>query len=153
MSDLLPWSDWVARMQNLTLIRGAGRVKRIKGLMIEAIGPEVALGQVCMIQGRNSSPLLAEVVGFCDENVELMPYGSMAGVSPGARVVSLGRGLMAKAGDGVLGRVMDPLGNPLDGKGPIEVTELRDIDCDPPNRSPVPGLIRSCPWGFGRLMA
>src|SRR5215831_19406321 len=77
---------------------------------------------------------VAEVVGFRDSRTLLMPLGSMEGIRPGASIVASGRPLMAPAGAGLLGRVIDGLGRPIDGKGPLgpEVS-LVSVDGRPPS--------------------
>jgi len=144
----LAWESWAKRIEAARVVRGVGKVKGITGLKIEAIGPEVALGEVCMVQSRGNDNILAEVVGFRSEVVELMPYGSMQGISPGAKVISMGRGLMARVGNGMLGRVIDPLGNPLDKLGPLDSSEVREIDCEPPDPISRPRIQEMLPLGI-----
>lgn len=104
-------------------IRYSGRVFRVVGLTIESKGPGGKLGEMCHIYPIDSNkPILAEVVGFRDENVILMPYGEMDGIGSGSLVVATGKGLQVRVGEGLLGRVLDGIGNPIDG---IETNELR----------------------------
>ena len=96
-----------------------GRLTRIVGLTLEAVGCNVALGDHCQIDmGRNRS-IEAEVVGFADTRVFLMPLGSVEGVKPGARVRPVQRSKEVPVGFGLLGRVLNGIGQPLDGKGEL----------------------------------
>jgi type III secretion protein N (ATPase) len=96
-------------------LRTTGRVTRITGLAIEAALGGVAIGEVVEI-GRGAAPLLAEVVGVREERAVLMPLGDLAGVAVDAPVVATGRPLAIRAGEGLLGRVLDGLGRPADGR-------------------------------------
>jgi len=116
------------------LVRTNGVVKQVVGLVVEATGPEAAVGDVCEIQtGRTTPPVSAEVVGFKDGRTLLMPLGEMGGIAPGSVVVPTHRPLLAPVGGGLLGRVIDSLGEPIDGKGPIEAQSFRPVTAAPPN--------------------
>ncbi len=93
-----------------------GKVKRVVGLMIESQGPESSIGDVCYIYVgfHKKRKIQAEVVGFKDENVILMPYTSIQDISPGSLVEATLKPLEIKVGDGLLGMVIDSLGQPLD---------------------------------------
>ena len=97
------------------LVRRIGRVTQFYGLMLEASGPDVFLGEVCEVYSRaQTAPVLAEVVGIRNGRVLLMPYGELRGIGLGAEVIALGRALQVPAGPELLGRVLDALGNPID---------------------------------------
>ncbi|MFC0524138.1 flagellar protein export ATPase FliI [Pontibacillus salicampi] len=89
-----------------------GKIHRVVGLMIESKGPEASVGEVCIIH-TSKKPILAEVVGFHNENVLLMPYAELMDLSPGCLVEATGKPLQIKVGHGLIGQVIDPLGNPL----------------------------------------
>jgi flagellum-specific ATP synthase len=109
-------------------------VKQVIGLVIESEGPMVAVGEVCRIQSpRQQTCALAEVVGFRNHNVLLMPLGETQGIHPGSEVVSLGRPLQAPVGDALLGRVIDGLGHPIDDRGPVEATHTASLNLLPPH--------------------
>ena len=93
-----------------------GRVSRIVGLGVEARGPRAQVGELVEIVPPGREPLLSEVVGFHDERLFLMPYGELTGVSPGVPVISAGRELTVCAGEELLGRLLDGLGRPIDGR-------------------------------------
>lgn len=99
-----------------------GRVSKGVGLVIEGLGPRTNIGEICHIQQNGSgsdSFVEAEVIGFRDDKVLLMPLGDIVGIGPGARIIARGRKRYIKASDELLGRVLDGLGNPIDGKGAI----------------------------------
>lgn len=97
-----------------------GYITRVRGLVVESRGPRAKLGELCYIERGPSQPAIpSEVVGFDGERVLLMPYGNLAGVEPGARVVASGRFFTVPVGREMLGRVVDGLGRPIDGGGPI----------------------------------
>jgi len=96
-----------------------GRLVRMVGLTLEAVGCEAPVGGRCEIVGRDGTPVEAEVVGFAGDRLFLMPTGELRGLTPGARVVPTGARLTVPAGRGLLGRVIDGAGRPLDGGGPL----------------------------------
>jgi flagellum-specific ATP synthase len=96
-----------------------GKITRLVGLTLEALGCQAAIGDRCLVENPNGAPIEAEVVGFAGEKTYLMPSGDIRGLTPSARVVPTGRVYEAPVGDGLLGRVIDGTGRPLDGRGPI----------------------------------
>ncbi len=115
-------------------IRLNGRVEEIVGLVIESRGPRASLGEICLVYGsRTAPPIRAEVVGFRSGRVLLMPLGDLAGISPGSEVVATGRPLEFPVGSELLGRVLDGLGQPIDGNGAIPGAHFRSVVGDPPN--------------------
>lgn len=111
-----------------------GKVVQIVGLVIECNGPNVSMGELCYVHSRfeDVEPLPAEVVGFREGYVLLMPLGETKGIGPGCQVVSAQKVLQVKVGPELLGRVIDGLGNPIDGKGPILCQKEYPIQADPP---------------------
>src|SRR6185437_7966438 len=97
-----------------------GKVSKLIGLTIESRGPAVTVGDVCKIESPDVEPILAEVVGFRDNNVLLMPLGELGSIGPGLDVVATGSSLQIPVGPQLLGRIVDGLGQPIDGKGPLE---------------------------------
>lgn len=111
-----------------------GRVTRVVGLVIEAAGLEVGLGELCRVTSLdNDRSVLAEVVGFHERGVLLMPLGEMDGLHPGSSVTPLGRSFGVDVGPGLLGRVLNGLGHPIDGLGKLEVTHRVPLSAEPPN--------------------
>jgi flagellum-specific ATP synthase len=116
------------------LIRVHGKVGEIVGLVVVGHGPVASIGDICGIfQGDSDRPLPAEVVGFKNGKVLLMPLQSLQGLGPGCKIVSLGRKASVNVGENLLGRVIDGLGNPIDGKGPIERQYEYPIYAEPIN--------------------
>lgn len=114
-------------------IQQTGKVTQIVGLLIESQGPRVNLGDLCYINSpAYNLSLPAEVVGFRQNNVLLMPLGEMHGIGPGCSVISARRALKAGVGPGLLGRILDGLGNPIDGKGPIVFEAEYPLHAAPP---------------------
>jgi flagellum-specific ATP synthase len=112
----------------------SGRVSRIIGLTIESVGPAVEIGEICRIQTlKGSETFEAEVVGFREETVLLMPLGDMSGVGPGSKVFSTGHYLQVGVGESLLGRVLDGLGEPIDGKPKPVLRKKYKANNDPPN--------------------
>ena len=111
-----------------------GKVVQIVGLVIQCNGPNVSMGELCYVQSHfdDVEPLPAEVVGFREGYVLLMPLGETKGIGPGCQVVSAQKVLQVKVGPELLGRVIDGLGNPIDGKGPILCKSEYPIQADPP---------------------
>ncbi len=121
-------------LDHLNLIKYSGRVSKVVGLTIESEGPAVELGEVCDIFPLKSDvPIKAEVVGFKGEIVFLMPLGEMSGIGPGSKVVATGHELHVEVGDNLLGRVLDGLGHPIDGKAKPVTNRKYSADNDPPN--------------------
>ncbi|MCR5559399.1 flagellar protein export ATPase FliI [Schwartzia sp. (in: firmicutes)] len=116
-------------------IKMSGKIVQVIGLVIESKGPNVSMGELCYIKSRfpGVEPIPAEVVGFREGKVLLMPVGDMAGIGPGCEVVSAQKTLQVKVGPQLLGRVLDGLGNPMDGKGPIISKLEYPLQASPPD--------------------
>ena len=124
--------------ERLTRLHGAGpvgRVAKVVGLTVESQGPPAALGEACAITTRGGKETLAEVVGFRDGRVLLMPWEQLEGISAGALVRSTGCPLQIPVGQEVLGRIIDPLGRPLDDLGPLAPHQKKHIVREVPNPS------------------
>ncbi len=115
-------------------VRLNGRLTRVVGVLVESAGPAAHIGEICEIHySRNDPPMLAEVVGFREDRVLLMPYGEIARLARHAEVVATGRSLCVPASEALLGRVLDGLGRPLDGGPPVEADELLPVLREPPH--------------------
>ena len=112
-----------------------GKVKQAVGLMIESKGPECSIGDVCKIYTKGDGPkaIKAEVVGFKDQNILLMPYLEAANIAPGSIVEATGESLRVKVGSGLIGQVVDAFGNPLDGSALPKGLAQASTDQAPPN--------------------
>ncbi len=110
-----------------------GKVAKIVGLTIESIGPTCKLNDLCRIKSRNGNQeVMAEVVGFRDNRVLLMPFDSVEGIGPGATVENTKEPLKVQVGEELLGRALDGLGRPMDGKS-LNLKTAYPIDADPPD--------------------
>jgi flagellum-specific ATP synthase len=125
---------YLSRMRHVDLLKVNGRVTQVIGLVIESIGPNSSLGEVCVIKSRTGDDVcLSEVVGFRGNHVLSMVLGDAGRVSPGSEIVATGRSLSVTLGDGLLGRVLDGLGRPMDDGGPVHGDEIRPVYSAPPN--------------------
>lgn len=121
------------RLKSSSLVEKLGTVVQLNGLIIESEGPPVGLGDVCKIASRNGTESLAEVVGFRDHRIMLMPLGEVQQIHAGASVISCPEGVLAPIGQGLIGRVIDGLGKPLDGRGTLGGTHATQIHRSSPN--------------------
>lgn len=108
------WEKYSHAIDTCLSIRLEGRVVKVVGLIVEASGLNTGVGSLCTIHTGNDQSIMAEVVGFRDERVLLMPYGDVRGIRAGSRIVLLEKGPEAEVGNGFLGRVIDGMGNVLD---------------------------------------
>jgi flagellum-specific ATP synthase len=106
-------------LTRLNTVRLSGRIIQVVGLTIEATGLDCQIGEVCEIRANDSPPLVAEVVGFREQRTLLMPLGDMQGIQPGCPIVPLKTAFRTPVGDALLGRVLDGLAKPIDGKGSL----------------------------------
>lgn len=110
----------------------SGAVLRVVGLAVAASGPAVPVGDTVAVHTR-AGARLAVVTGFREGEIILQPLGTVDGIRPGDRVIARGGPLEVPVGPGLIGRVIDGVGNPLDGKGPIGGAARRSIHADPPS--------------------
>ncbi len=134
-APLTPVSEsMLARLDDADRFASYGRVTRVVGLVLEATGLEVGLGALCRITSHSRDrSVLAEVVGFHERGVLLMPLGELDGLHPGSSVQPLGRTFGVDVGPGLLGRVLNGLGHPIDGKGKLDVIARVPLSAEPPN--------------------
>jgi len=111
-----------------------GRVIQVIGTIIKAVVPGVKIGEICTLKNPwDSWEMKAEVVGFAEEAALLTPLGDIQGVSSSTEVIPSGAVHMVPVGPGLLGRVLDGLGAPLDGGPPLQTEEYYPVYADPPN--------------------
>ncbi|MCP5509239.1 MAG: type III secretion system ATPase SctN [Chlamydiales bacterium] len=123
------------QLEDLELTTVHGRITEVVGMLIKAVVPQVKMGEACLIK-RVGEPLMAEVVGFTKDEVYLSPLGEMVGIGPSSEVIPLRLPLQIRVGQGLLGRVLDGLGRPVDEetKGPlVNVDETYSVIGSPPN--------------------
>jgi len=129
--------------------RLAGRVKRVVGLLVEVTPLSLPVGSVCAIHSRLSRQAVeAEVVGFREDASLLMALGEMRGVGPGDMVESVNTQQIVAVGPHLLGRVLNGMGQPIDGKGPLYATETRAVYADPPDPVMRPRIKDPLPTGI-----
>ena len=115
-------------------IKHVGRVSKVLGLLIESHGPRVTVGELCQIEiPKYEKYVPAEVVAMQGDTVRLMPFLDTEGIELGARVIATGDSLAIPVSENLLGRVLDSLGRPLDGKGFAGATDWYSIFADPPS--------------------
>jgi flagellum-specific ATP synthase len=120
MNNVFNAERHISRLDEIDPLRVNGRVTKVVGLVIEGYSPSTPVGDICEIHPRSGdSSIKAKVVGFRDDKVLLMPMGEIGGLNAGSIIVSKGEKTVCRIGEGLLGRVIDGLGNPIDGKGPI----------------------------------
>jgi len=114
--DLTKYRTLVKNIKPVTYL---GRVSQIVGLTIESIGPHVSMGEMCRIKLDENTDVRAEVVGFKNSKVLLMPLGEMEGIGLGQQIKATGEILSVSVGSALKGRVLNGLGEPIDNKGPL----------------------------------
>lgn len=120
-------------LRSADLMRQYGKVRQVIGVVIESLGPNMAVGETCEISyKRTAEPVLAEVVGFRDNKVLIMPLGEQMGIGAGSDVVAHGAPLEIGVTDHLLGRVLNGLGRPIDGKGTIVADNRAVVTAAPP---------------------
>jgi len=122
LSRLAPYTARAEIEQELII---SGRLSRMVGLTLEAVGCSAAIGSLCKVENAEGSFIEAEVVGFAGDRIFLMPTGNPHGLEPGCRVIPLGKNSLIKVGFGLLGRVLDGAGKALDSKGPLKTEATR----------------------------
>jgi len=131
--SLTRFHDLVRRTDPLQV---SGRVVRTVGLIVESRGPRARVGEVCELRRDVGEPVLPlEVVGFREGLLLTVPLGTTSGIRPGDVIVARGGAATVAVGDGLLGRVVDGLGKPIDNKGPVSTSE--DYPLLPPPLNPL----------------
>jgi len=129
-------------------IDARGKVLEVIGTLVRVTGLEVRLGELCELRSPNGALLQnAEVVGFSRDIAILSPFGRLGDISRETQVIGLKRPLSVPVGDGLLGRVIDSLGLPIDDLGPVACTDHRPIFADPPGPMSRPLLEKCLPTG------
>ena len=133
--------EYITEMMELALedtptLRIKGRVTQVIGTIIRAVVPTVKVGEVCVLRNPGEDFVMkAEVVGFSRDAALLTPIGDMYGISAATEVIPTGRSHMVPVGFGLLGRVLDGLGRPLDeaDRGPLEAYKFYPVFADAPD--------------------
>ncbi|MBN2332626.1 MAG: FliI/YscN family ATPase [Deltaproteobacteria bacterium] len=131
---MIDFDQLISRVQKTQVMKSTGQVVGMSGLIIEGSGPPSSVGDVCeIINEKSGVRIIAEVVGFRNQRILLMPLGDRQGIAPGSTIVSRGQRATTRVGARLLGRVIDGMGNPLDNHGPLECHEEVPIYQDPLN--------------------
>ncbi len=131
LSEITAKYDRIASSSRKVKLKG--KIDRVIGLVIESVGPTVSIGEKCYIRTPGIEEVTtAEVVGFRDRKVLLMPVGELIGIGPGSEVIATGEPLVVPVGPGLIGRILDGYGNPIDGKGPIIFEKKMPVQNQPP---------------------
>lgn len=117
MGELAALDNALKSIDNINLARVAGRLVRVNGILLESVGCRLAIGQRCRIESTQETFIDAQVVGFDREVTYLMPFKQPDGLMGGARVFPAEQDDELMIGDSWLGRVVNGLGEPIDGKG------------------------------------
>jgi flagellum-specific ATP synthase len=140
-------ADVARDIRNSNLLQRSGQVTQFFGLMIEANGPDVFLGERCQIRNRESGiSLWAEVVGIRNGKVLLMPYGELRGIRKGSEILATGQSVRVLVGEQLLGRVIDAFGEPLDGAELPNSMAQYDLFAEPMNpldRPPISAVLET----------
>lgn len=137
LARLQPYRQRLAEPPELVV---EGKLSRMVGLTLEAEGCRAAIGSLCQVITKSGKIMTAEVVGFGGARLFLMPTGDTHGLEPGCRVIPMGKNSLANVGFGLLGRVLDGAGNPLDSKGPLDTNakiSLAGTTINPLSRKPI----------------
>ena len=123
MTGLKPeikWDKYHEALRSCQPIKMEGKIVKVAGIVAQANGPGMSIGSLCSIRNGSGQNMQAEVIGFNDKRVIVMPFGEMRGIEPGSRIVDINKRPTIKVGDAYLSRVVDGLGQPIDGKGVIQ---------------------------------
>lgn len=124
----------IDKVGNIDSYRRYGKITRVVGLLIESRGPSSSVGDVCYIHIKSSGrKIMAEVVGFQDEHILLMPYTAVANISPGSLVEATGKPLQVKVNEELVGHVCDSLGRMMSGSGFSMGVDQAATNQPPPN--------------------
>lgn len=149
MPDLsLNLSKYRAAVESINPIRLHGKVTQVVGLVIEGYCPDTSVGAICQIWPQEGEPILAEVVGFRNNKTLLMPLGEVRGVGLDSLITVKRDNASMGVGPLMLGRVIDGLGNPIDGKGLLQVEEEYPIYATPVNPMTRPPIRQSLDLGI-----
>lgn len=134
MEQSVNLKKYINAVKDKRFMKYTGKITKVTGLTIESNGPMATIGELCYIYPHNrNTPVLAEVVGFKEDKILLMPLGEMEGIASGSTVVGSGKTLRVNVGEELIGRILDGLGNPMDDLGPIRTNKFYPVSNNPPN--------------------
>jgi flagellum-specific ATP synthase len=143
MISLQRYHDQLAQSEPML---ATGVVLRVVGLTVVSSGPAMPVGETCLVRGADGRERTAMVVGFREGEILLQPLGHLDGIRPGDLVTSNRCGLQVPVGPSLIGRIIDGIGNPIDGRGPIIGQARRSIMAEPPpalGRQPITRILET----------
>jgi flagellum-specific ATP synthase len=123
----IAWDKYLTAVSSCQPVRLAGKIVKVAGIVAEANGPGLSVGSLCEIRTSEHLNIRAEVIGFNEKGLIVMPFGEMRGIRPGSRIVAVSKRPAVHVGESYLGRVIDGLGKPIDGKGNIRADKRYPI--------------------------
>ena len=145
---LIDFEKFHTALQSVKLLDCEGSVVRVSGLTVECAGPILGLGELCGIHIRDGKRVLAEVVGFRNDHLILLPLEHIGGISPGDTVTAHTTVRYITLSNAVLGRVLNGLGEPIDGKGALSGTEKKSLDASSPSAMTREKITKPLPLGI-----
>jgi len=119
----IEWNKYQEALKSCQPIKMEGKIIKVAGIVAQATGPRMSIGSICSIKNVSGQTMQGEIIGFNDKTVIVMPFGEMHGIEPGSRIVDINKKPTVKVGEAYLNRVVDGLGQPIDGKGAIQASE------------------------------
>lgn len=123
LKPTIKWDKYQEALRSCQPVKMEGKIVKVAGIVAQANGPGMSIGSLCCIKNSSGQSMQAEVIGFNDKRVIVMPFGEMRGIEPGSRIVDINKNPSIKVGEAYLGRIVDGLGNPIDGKGSIQTKD------------------------------
>jgi flagellum-specific ATP synthase len=120
----LPFDEYNRVLKNAGTITRRGVIVESTGVIIESRGPRAFIGEICRIECSPGKKVLAEVIGFRDNKILLMPLGNIEGIAPSMKVTATGSAYMVNVGANLIGRILDGFGSPIDNKGPLVLSDV-----------------------------
>lgn len=131
-TEILP--EYLSVLENTEPIKVNGKITDVIGFVIISVGPNVSLGEICKVVDKTGKEICeSEVVGFKEGKVLSIALGEIQNIAPSCQIVSTGKSFMVGVGDKLLGRVIDGFGNPIDGKGDLTFSTIKNSYREPPN--------------------
>jgi flagellum-specific ATP synthase len=133
LDNQIDFESFHSVLRDVNLLDCQGFVVRVSGQAVESVGPAIGLGELCSIRIRDGLGVMAEVVGFQNDHLILLPLEHIEGISPGDTVTARSTPRHIILGENILGRVLNGLGEPIDSKGPLLGTDKRALDASSPS--------------------
>ena len=132
LNNRIDFERFHSALRDVNLLDCQGFVVRVSGQTVESTGPAIGLGELCSIRSRDGRRVTAEVVGFQNDHLILLPLEHIEGMSPGDTVTARATPRHITLSDSILGRVLNGLGEPIDNKGPLLGTDKKALDASSP---------------------